>query len=56
MLLKGNVVKRTKWIKVVTVVISVIAIYLAIDIGRGVSHYNRGTKHMAEGEYDQAIE
>ena len=47
--------KRNKWIKVATVVISVIAIYLAFDIRRGISHYNRGANHMAEGEYDRAI-
>ena len=48
--------KRNKWIKVATVVISLIAIYLAFDIRRGVSHYNRGANHLAEGQYDEAIE
>lgn len=47
--------KLNKWIKIVIVIISLSAIYIAFDIRRGVALYNRGTNHMAEGEYDQAI-
>ena len=47
--------KCNKWLTTVAVVVSVIAIYFAIDIARGISHYNRGTDLMASGDYDQAI-
>jgi tetratricopeptide (TPR) repeat protein len=47
--------KHNKWITIVAVVVSVIAVYFAFDTARGISHYNRGTDHMANGNYDQAI-
>ena len=47
--------KRNSLFKLVAVVVAVIAIYLAFDINRSASQYNRGATHMAEGQYDQAI-
>jgi tetratricopeptide (TPR) repeat protein len=47
--------KRNKWLTIVTVVVAVGAIYFAIGIARGISHYSRGTDLMAGGDYDQAI-
>lgn len=46
---------KRKWIKAVATIVSIAAIYLAITFMRGVSYYNRGTAHMADGQYDQAI-
>jgi tetratricopeptide (TPR) repeat protein len=48
--------KLNTWIKVVAIVVSLVAIYIAFDIRRGISHHNRGANYMAEGEYDKAIE
>ena len=47
--------KRNKWVTIITVIVSVVAVYIAFDIARGISHYNRGTEHMANGDYDDAI-
>ncbi len=52
--MKGNK-KSNKWATAIAVIVSVVAIYLAFDIGRGIYYNNRGTAHMAEGEYDEAI-
>ena len=52
--MKGNK-KSNKWVTAIAVIVSLVAIYLAFDIGRGIYYNNRGTAHMAEGEYDQAI-
>jgi len=48
--------KRNSLFKLVAVVVAVIAIYIAFDITRSASEYNRGTTHLAEGQYDQAID
>ncbi len=47
--------KPSKWVTAIAVIVSVLAIYLAFDIGRGTYYNNLGTAYMAEGEYDQAI-
>ncbi len=47
--------KRGKWITATAAIVSVAAIYLALNIGRSVYYNNLGTNHLAEGEYDQAI-
>ncbi|UCF14739.1 MAG: tetratricopeptide repeat protein [Phycisphaerales bacterium] len=47
--------KHNRLLKLITVIVAVIAVYLAFHISRGVSQYNRGTSHLAEGQYDQAI-
>jgi len=48
-------VKRNSLIKLITIIIAVIAIYIAFDISRSVTKYNRGTTYLAEGHYDKAI-
>ena len=47
--------KRSKWVTAVAAIVAVMAICLALDIGRGTYYNNLGTAHMAEGEYDEAI-
>ena len=47
--------KHNKCVTVIAVFASVVAIYLAFDIGRGTYYNNLGTARMDEGEYDQAI-
>ncbi|MHC4324067.1 MAG: tetratricopeptide repeat protein, partial [Planctomycetota bacterium] len=47
--------KPNKWVTAIAVIVSVVAIYLAFSIGRGIYYNNLGTAHLAEGEYDRAI-
>jgi tetratricopeptide (TPR) repeat protein len=47
--------KHNKWVTAIAIIASVAAIYYAFNIGRGIYYNNRGTAHMAEGEYEQAI-
>ena len=47
--------KRNKWVTAIAVIFSVVALYLAFDIGRGTYYNNLGAARMDEGEYDQAI-
>ena len=52
--LESSVMQRKKWIVAGTVIVSVIAVYLAfVFVWR--SYYNRGTVYYEKGEYDQAI-
>lgn len=57
--LEGSVLqgkrKRNRWMTATAAIVSVAAIYLALNIGRSVYYNNLGTNHLAEGEYDQAI-
>jgi len=48
--------KPNKWVTVMAAAAAAAAVYLAFDIGRGTYYNNLGTTHMAEGEYDKAIE
>ena len=48
--------KPSKWVTAAAAIVAVAAVYLAFDIGRGTYYNNLGATHMAEGEYDKAIE
>lgn len=48
--------KHNKWLTLVALVISAVAIYIAFDIRRSISYYNRGTALMTKGDYDGAIQ
>ena len=48
--------KPNKWVTVMAAAAAAAAVYLAFDIGRGTYYNNLGTTHMAEGEYDKAID
>jgi len=47
--------RQKHWVITVAVIVLVVVAYFFLGFMRGVSYYNRGTVHIAKGEYDQAI-
>ncbi|MFH1717853.1 MAG: tetratricopeptide repeat protein [Planctomycetota bacterium] len=47
--------RQKHWVITVAVIVLVTVAYFFLGFMRGVSYYNRGTVHIAKGEYDQAI-
>jgi len=53
--LEINVKRHKYWVIGVAIVVLAIVAYYFLGFVRGAKYYNRGTVHIAKGEYDKAI-